>query len=218
MGDNRGGRKKTSMFQTRIYQMSIRNGPDPDSNLLGDLAKGSTFGYMSDFGKSPRSPPPYETKQRVYDEQRQFLGNYKDVVVKEDSLQNVTDGDLAEGLVSAPFSESEIMPKYHKSPLNSLGGRRSRYPDVRKLVDATQRGANQHVGLTMQPARPGLADSVRILDVLICPTGSKFDGGKAHALEGHRAGARTRSCFYHGAERFSPRIPYVSPSVKVGNG
>ena len=60
-------------------------------------------------------------------------------------------------------------------------------PDVRTLVDATQGGANQHILLTMYPARPSLADALRITDCLaktgrlemgrhVCPTTRRETG------------------------------------------
>ena len=53
-------------------------------------------------------------------------------------------------------------------------------PDVRMLVDATQGGANQHIRLTMQPARPSLSDSLRITDRLEKPAAEKWGGTSAH--------------------------------------
>ena len=46
-------------------------------------------------GIAPRSPP-VELKQRVYDDPREFLGNYKTVLGKEESLQKAAEKDLEE--------------------------------------------------------------------------------------------------------------------------
>ena len=48
------------------------------------------------------------------------------------------------------------------------------------LVGATQGGANQHIRLTMQPARPSLAGCLRVLDLLENPAAAKIDGTSAH--------------------------------------
>ena len=53
-------------------------------------------------------PPHGKTKHRVFDERREFLGNYKTVLGKEEALRKATGEDLEEGLVSRPFSESEL--------------------------------------------------------------------------------------------------------------
>ena len=53
-------------------------------------------------------------------------------------------------------------------------------PDVRPLVDATHGGGNQHILLTMKPARPSLSGAMRIVDGRKIPVGAKFDGGKVH--------------------------------------
>ena len=52
-------------------------------------------------------------------------------------------------------------------------------PDVRTLVDATQGGANQHILLTMQPARPSLSDAIRIADCLGKPAAAKWGGASS---------------------------------------
>ena len=71
-----------------------------------------------------------------------FLGNYKTVLGKAAALQKAIDKDLAEGLVSGPFPESEVLAKYHRVLLNSLGAEIEDLakPDVGTLVDATQGG------------------------------------------------------------------------------
>ena len=48
------------------------------------------------------------------------------------------------------------------------------------LVDAAQGGVNQHIRLTMQPARPSLADCLRVLELLENPAAAKIDGTSAH--------------------------------------
>ena len=60
-------------------------------------------------------PPHGNTKRRVYDAEREFLGNYQTSIVKEEALQNAIDGDLKEGLVSAPCDESGIRAKFPKA-------------------------------------------------------------------------------------------------------
>ena len=71
-------------------------------------------------------------------------------------------------LVSGPFSESELREKYPQVLLNSSGAeiKDLAKPDVRTLVDETQRGGDQDIRLTMQPARRSLADALRITDRL----------------------------------------------------
>ena len=110
-----------------------------------------------------------KTKQRVCDEQREFLGNYKTVVGKEEALQKAIWQDSEEGPVSGPFSESELRAKYHRVLLNSSGGlgiKDLTRPDVRTLAGATQGVDKQHIRPKMQPARPSLSDAVRITDRL----------------------------------------------------
>ena len=75
---------------------------------------------MPDLGNGP-GIFPVEIKQRRYDGQGQFLGNYKAGLCKEGDLRKVIGGDLEERWVSRPFSESEIMKKYPEVLLNSLG-------------------------------------------------------------------------------------------------
>ena len=65
------------------------------------------------------------------------------------------------------FPESEIRGKCDRVLLNSLGAEikdRAR-PDVRTMVDDAQGGVGQHIHLEMQPAGPGLADAMRILNL-----------------------------------------------------
>ena len=93
-------------------------------------------------------------------------------------MHKVIDNDLEEGLVSGHISASGIMGKYWKVILNSLGAeiRDLTMPDVKTLFDAAQGGVNQHMRLTMLPARPSLADAMRIIDVPKYPVGAKFGG------------------------------------------
>ena len=126
-----------------------------------------------------------KTHQRAYDGGRHLLGNYKTVVCNEEALQWVAEEDSEDGLVSDPFSESELRSKYPKVLLNSVWGRGAddpTTPDVRMLADATQGGANQHIWLAMKPSRPRLSESMRILFVLGNPVGTEFDGSKANRM------------------------------------
>ena len=120
----------------------------------------------------------WQRKHRVYDEQREFLGNYKTVLGKEEALQKVIGEELGEGLVSVPFAESELRAKYPRVLLNSLGAEMEDLtkPDVGTLVDETQGGVDRHIRLTMQPARPSLADALRIEDRPRKPAAAKWGG------------------------------------------
>ena len=122
-----------------------------------------------------------KTKQRVYDERRQFLGNYKTVVGKEEALQRVIGEDSQEGLLPGPFSEPELRHRYPKVLLNCLCVeiKDVKRPDARTLADATQGDANQHFGMAMRPNLHSLSDEMRIPDFLGTPIGVKFDGNNA---------------------------------------
>ena len=48
------------------------------------------------------------------------------------------------------------------------------------MVDATQWGANQKIRLTMQPTRPSLSDTQRVLDIPNDPAAEKWDGTSSH--------------------------------------
>ena len=152
---------------------------DKGKNSLGSLENGATIGYMSDFGDCAEVSDG-EMKQRLYDDRMQLLGNYKTVLSKEDALQKAICKDLEEGLVSGPFSETGILGKYPKVLLNSTGAeiKDLNRPDVRTVADATQGVANQHNRLAMHPARPSLADAMRIIEGLKNPAAAKFDGGR----------------------------------------
>ena len=84
-----------------------------------------TIGYNECLGTSPEVFPD-KTTQRVYDDRRNFLGNYKTVLGKEEALQRVIGKDLEEGLVSGPFSLEQLLAKYPKVLLNSLGAGKSK--------------------------------------------------------------------------------------------
>ena len=125
--------------------------------------------------------PRDQTKRRGYDDERDFLCNYKTVVGKEQTLQYGIDAKLKEGILAVPFYESELRVKFQKSLLNSLGGKYPTKPDVSTLVGATRGGVNQHIRPTMQPTRLSLADSLRLLYHLNIrpiqnPTGGRRNG------------------------------------------
>lgn len=50
----------------------------------------------------------------------------------------------------------------------------------RSRVDPTQRGADHNIVLTMQPARPGLAGEMGIVDIPRYPPDAKFGAGKSN--------------------------------------
>ena len=82
---------------------------------------GETIGYDKCLG----TPPEVfhgKTKQRIYDDQRSFLCNYKTTLGKEEELQNFIGEDLEEGLVSGPFSLAELNAKYPKNPTKFFMG------------------------------------------------------------------------------------------------
>ena len=55
-------------------------------------------------------------------------------------------------------------------------------PDFATLVVAPHGCVDQHIRLTMQPARTGLADAFRVRDVVGKPTGAKSEGVKARRM------------------------------------
>ena len=75
---------------------------DSEKDFLGIPMNGATTGYDTDLGNC-QDVVHGETKQRVYDNARDFLGNYKTVIGKEDALQKAIGEDLKEGLVSGNF-------------------------------------------------------------------------------------------------------------------
>ena len=117
---------------------------DPEK-FLRNLENGDTVWYKSDLVNYPEVGP-VEVKQRECDEQREFLGNYKTSLCKEEALQKVIGGDLEDGLVSGPFSESELRGKYPRVVLNSSGEglKDLTWPDVGTLVDSTHGGRPSH--------------------------------------------------------------------------
>ena len=104
--------------------LRLINGPailenDPDKDPLGSLEKGEAIRYKISM-KMPRSLSR-QNKQRIYDEPREFLCNYKTALVREEALQNAVDGNLEEGLAPWPFSESELRAKFPKYLPNAIG-------------------------------------------------------------------------------------------------
>ena len=97
-------------------------------------------------------------------------------------MQKAIDEDLEEGLVSAPFSESEIRMEYPKVLLNPPWAETNDLtrPDVRTLVDSTHGGENRHIHHAIQTTSPSLADAMRAIKGLKKPAAAKFDGRKAH--------------------------------------
>ena len=94
------------------------------------------------------------------------------------------DNDLEEGLVSGPFSESELRRKYPQVLLNSLGAgiKDLTRPYVRTLVEAAHGGVNRHIQLAMKPTRPCLAAAFRILNCINDPSAAQFDGCSPHRM------------------------------------
>ena len=110
----------------------------------------------------------------------QFLCNYKTALCKERALQKAIGGDLEDGLVSVPLPESGLIVNYPQVLSESLGRITDlTRPDMVTLADATQWGVDQHIHLAMQPARPSLADALRVLNRPIDPAASRFDGRSA---------------------------------------
>ena len=52
---------------------------DPEKVFLQNIHNGATIGYEKDLGSRPEVFPG-ETKQRICDDPREFLGNYKNGV------------------------------------------------------------------------------------------------------------------------------------------
>ena len=80
------GHQKPQCFRPQLLGCLAELGNDPDKKFLRNLEGGDTIGYKSDAGTS-LDVFHGKTKQRVYDEQRLFLGNYKTVLGKEEDLQ-----------------------------------------------------------------------------------------------------------------------------------
>ena len=96
------------MLSSKMLDFPAELEEDPGKNLLRDLENGDTIGYKAELGNCPEVSH-VKLKQRVCDAAREFLGDYKTVLGKEDALQKVIGEDAEDGLVSAPFSESETM-------------------------------------------------------------------------------------------------------------
>ena len=74
------------MFPSAIIRVSSWIISDADKKFLRNLENGDTIGCKSDMRNFPEVFPG-ETKQRVYDEQCLFLGDYKTVLDKEEAFQ-----------------------------------------------------------------------------------------------------------------------------------
>ena len=94
--------QKPQCFRLNFLSIIAELENDTDKGFLQNLHKGATIGYSECLGTFPEVFPG-KTKQRVYD-RRNFLGNYKTVLGKEEALQKVIGEDIEEGLVSGPFS------------------------------------------------------------------------------------------------------------------
>ena len=64
------------MFQIKFLGVIAELENDPCDVSLQNLHKGATIGYNECLGTSPEVFHG-ETKRRAYDDQRNFLGNYK---------------------------------------------------------------------------------------------------------------------------------------------
>ena len=96
------------MFSSANTSLSrgVRKRPRRKSSSK-NLENGEAVGGKSDLGNF-HEVFHGETKQRVYDEQRELVGNYKTVLCKEEPLQKVIEKDSEEGLVSGDSPESEF--------------------------------------------------------------------------------------------------------------
>ena len=94
--------KKPQRFRLNLISAISELGNDPDKEFLQNLHKGETIGYEKCLGTFP-GVSHGKTKQRIYDDPREFLGNCKTVLGKEEALQKVIGKDLGGGLVSGPF-------------------------------------------------------------------------------------------------------------------
>ena len=98
-------------------------------------------------------------------------------------MRQATEEDSEEGMISVPFSESEIRGAYPQVLLNSLGAeiKDPTRPDVRTLVDAAQVGRPTHSsGNAARKAQ--FPDASRVLNPLNNPAASKFDGRPSHRM------------------------------------
>ena len=94
--------QKPQCFRLDFLSAIAELGNGPGKVSLQNLRNWATIGYEEDLGSCPEVFPG-KTKRRIYDDAREFLGNYKTVLGKEEALQKVIDEELEEGLVSGPF-------------------------------------------------------------------------------------------------------------------
>ena len=92
-----GKKEKAAIIKPQCFRLELLGclaelENDPGKKLLRTLENGATIGYKSDMGNCPEGSSG-ETKQRVYDGQPLFLGNYKTVSGKEEALRGVIDKD-----------------------------------------------------------------------------------------------------------------------------
>ena len=84
--------KKPQCFCLQLLGRLAELANDADKKFLQNLENGATIWYKSDMWNFP-GVFPGATKQRVYDEQRLFLGNSKTAVRKEEALRKAIDKD-----------------------------------------------------------------------------------------------------------------------------
>ena len=81
-------------------------GNDPRKVSLRNLHNGANIGCKECLGSRPEVSHG-KTKQRIYDDPREFLGNYK-TALGEEALQKAIGKGLEEVLVSGPFSLEQL--------------------------------------------------------------------------------------------------------------
>ena len=96
--------KRPQRFRLNFLSAIAELENDPGEEFIKNLENGGEIGCETDLGNCTE----VKTKQRVYGEQRSFLGNYKTILGKAEALQKVIDKDLEEGLVSGPFALAEL--------------------------------------------------------------------------------------------------------------
>ena len=74
--------KRPQRFRLRLLRCLAELENDAGKQFLQNLENGATIGYDSDLGNCPEVSHG-NTKHRVYEEQRRFLGNYKAGLGKE---------------------------------------------------------------------------------------------------------------------------------------
>ena len=128
-------------------------------SLLQNLHIGETIGYNEDLGSRPEVSSG-KIKQRVYDDPREFLGNYKTVLGKGGGIAKGHRRRLGRRSGIGAFFFRAIVGRVPKSASKLDMGeiKDLTKPGVRMLVDATQWGASQHIRLAMQPTGPSLVD------------------------------------------------------------